>query len=48
MGRHPGLFAGLDVLDLEVAAIGGNIDILDIDNGAGGLGGLVSRPMSTT
>jgi hypothetical protein len=40
MGRQPRLFAGLDVLDLEIAAIGNDIDILDIENGAGRLGGL--------
>ena len=37
MGRQPRLFAGLNVLDLEVAAIGDDIDILDIENGAGRL-----------
>jgi hypothetical protein len=40
MGRQPRLFAGLDVLDLEVAAIGDDIDILDIENDVGRLGGL--------
>jgi len=40
MGRQPRLFTGFDVLDLEVAAIGDDIDILDIENGAGRLGGL--------
>ena len=40
MGRQPRLFAGLNVLDLEVAAIGDDIDILDIENGACRLGGL--------
>ena len=32
------LLAGLDVLDLEVDAIGDDIDSLDIENGAGWLG----------
>ena len=44
-----GLLAGLDVLDLEVAAVGDDVDRLDVQN----LGGPVlrsasSRPMSTT
>ena len=43
MGRQPRLFAGLNVLDLEVAAIGDDIDILDIENGAGRLGGLFQQ-----
>ena len=43
MGRQPRLFAGLNVLDLEVAAIGDDIDILDIENGAGQLGGLFQQ-----
>jgi hypothetical protein len=48
MGRQARFFAGLDVLDLEVAAIGNDIDILDIENGAGRLGGLGQQAMSTT
>jgi hypothetical protein len=44
MGRQPRLFAGLDGLDLEVAAIGDDIDILDIENGAGRLGCLRQQP----
>src|SRR5450759_5416394 len=38
--RYPRLLAGLDVLDREVAPIGGDIDGLDIEDGAGRLGGL--------
>jgi hypothetical protein len=38
MRRQAGLLAGFDVLDLEVAAIGDDIDLLDIENDAGGLG----------
>jgi len=48
IGRQPRLFAGFDVLDLEVAAIGHDIDILDIENGAAGSAVSFSRPMSTT
>jgi hypothetical protein len=43
IGRQPRLFAGLNVLDLEVAAIGDDIDILDIENGACRLGGLTRK-----
>ncbi|MGH6823065.1 MAG: hypothetical protein ACREC4_06160 [Methylocella sp.] len=39
MRRQPRLLASLDVLDLEGAAIGDDIDGRDIENGAGGLGG---------
>ena len=37
---HPGLLAGLDVLDLEVAAVGDDVDRLDTENAAGRFGGL--------
>ena len=32
MGLHPGLLAGLDVLDLEIAAVGDDRDPLDAEN----------------
>jgi hypothetical protein len=38
--RHPRLLAGLYVLDLEVAAIGDDIDRLNLKDGAGPFGGV--------
>jgi hypothetical protein len=40
MWRHSRLLAGLDILDLEVAAIGNNVDPRDVEDRAGGLRGL--------
>ena len=42
------LLAGLDVLDLEVAAVGDDVDGLDVQNLAAGSAVCVNRPMSTT
>src|ERR1700680_4657357 len=48
MGCKAHLLASLDVLDLEVAAIGDDVDPLDAENRAGRFGSLARRPMSTT
>ena len=43
-----GPLAGFDVLDFEVAAIGDDVDRLDVQNSRAGSAVCVSRPMSTT
>ena len=48
MRNAAGLLAGLDVLDLEVAAVGDDVDRLDPENVAGRPAVCVKRPMSTT
>jgi hypothetical protein len=45
VGNAAGLLASLDILNLEVAAIGDDVDAQDF---AGRLRGLRQRPMSTT
>jgi hypothetical protein len=43
MGREPRFVAGFDVLDLEVAAIGDDVDPLDAEDRTGRFGGLFQQ-----
>jgi hypothetical protein len=43
MRRQPRLLAGLDVLGSEIALVGDDIDSFDIEDGAGGFGGLLQQ-----
>ena len=44
MGRQPGFLAGLDVLGLEIALVGDDVDLLDFEDFARRLGGRVTGP----
>jgi hypothetical protein len=45
---HPGSLAGFDILDLEVATVGNNVDLLDSRISFAGMAVCVSRPRSST